>query len=263
MDLDHKALTLKEAKIPFCWATVVRAEGSAPRHAGAKMIVTAYESFGTVGGGGLEHRAIDDARDVMRRRSPELLRYPLTEKGIQPCGGEVYIFFEPVMPMPPCVVFGAGHVAEKLCPMLVDLGFEVTLVDERAERLELPAFRSVAKRANLLPSEFLSALKFTDDLHIITITHKHVHDKEIAKFCIGRPFKYLGVISSRKKWALFCESFRKQGISDATIARATSPVGLDIGAETPMEIAVAIAAQMIQLNAKPEDFASGVAHFTT
>ncbi|MFA4874188.1 MAG: xanthine dehydrogenase accessory protein XdhC [bacterium] len=263
MDLDHKAHELKTARIPFCWATVVAATGSAPRHAGAKMIVTADASFGTVGGGGLEHKAIDDAHQVMQRRSPELIYYPLTKEGIQPCGGEVEIFFEPVLPLLPCVVFGAGHVSEKLCPMLTELGFELTLVDERAERLELTAFRNVARRIDELPSEFIPTLEFSDDLHVIVVTHKHVHDEEIARACLRKPFKYLGVISSQTKWALFCEGFRAKGYSENEIARATTPIGLDIGAETPFEIAVAIVAQMIQLSAKPEDFAKGVAHFSS
>ena len=261
MDLDKKAAELREGRVAFCWATVVRAKGSAPRHAGAKMIVTATESFGTVGGGGVEHHAIDDAREALLRRSPELKTYDLSESGIQPCGGEVEIFLEPIVPARRIVVFGAGHVAEKLCPMLAEANFDVTLVDERADRLSVDVFKDVPHKINMLPGDFLATLEFQDDLHIICITHKHVHDESIVRFCLSKPYKYLGVISSRKKWALFCEGFRKHGFTDEQISRVTAPIGFDFGAETPFEIAVAILAQLIQLHARPLDFADRKGHF--
>jgi len=259
MDLDRKALELREMKTPFCWATVVKAEGSAPRQAGAKMIVTPDASFGTVGGGGLEHEVIKDARNAIRRRISELKEYSLTEEGVQPCGGEVEIFLEVVGPPRRVVVFGAGHVAEKLCPMLAELGFDVTLVDERADRIDLPS--GVKKRINRPPSDVLPHIEFDGDLHLIAVTHRHVHDEEIVRFCLDKPFKYLGLISSRKKWELFKKGYLEDGFTEEQTARVSTPIGLDIGSETPFEIAVAIAAQLIQLNAKPEDFAKGIAHF--
>jgi len=259
MDLDRKALELKESKTPFCWATVVKAEGSAPRHAGAKMIVTREESHGTVGGGGLEHEVIEDAKKAIRRRISELKRYSLTEGGVQPCGGEVEIFLEVVSPPRRIIIFGAGHIAEKLCPMLAELGFDVTLVDERAERIELPG--GVKDRINRTPGEILPKIDFNDELHLIAVTHRHMHDEEIVRFCLDKPFKYLGLISSRKKWEFFKGHYKEKGISEEKMARVSTPIGLDIGAETPFEIAVAIAAQIIQLDAKPWDFQKGVAHF--
>lgn len=259
MDLDKKALDFKEKRIPFCWATVVKSEGSAPRQAGAKMIVTPEGSFGTVGGGGLEHEVIEDARKAIRRRISELKQYSLTEDGIQPCGGRVEIFLEVATPPKRAVVFGAGHVAEKLCPMLSELGFDITLVDERADRIELPG--GVEDRVNKEPSDVLPSMEYGDDLHIISITHKHTHDEEIVRFCLDKPFKYLGLISSRKKWAFFKNHYIEHGFTEDQMSRVSTPIGLDIGAETPFEIAVAIAAQIIQLDAKPEDFSKGIAHF--
>lgn len=261
MDLDRKALELKQARIPYCVATVVRAEGSAPRHTGAKMLVTASESFGTVGGGGVEHRAIDEAREALRRRIPHLQRYELTESGVQPCGGMVEIFFEPVSVPLPMALFGAGHCAEQLMPMLASLGFDVTVVDERGERLGLPAFSGAARRIAKLPQAALSEIDFSEELHLIVMTHAHVHDEQIVRSCLQKPFRYLGLISSRAKWALFRSRFREQGFSDEQLRRVTSPIGLDLGAETPFEIAVAIAAQLIQLRARPEAFAAGEGHF--
>jgi xanthine dehydrogenase accessory factor len=259
MDLDKKALELKGAKKPFCWATVVRAEGSAPRHAGAKMLVTEDAQFGTVGGGGLEHETIMDARRAIRKRTSELKHYELSEAGIQPCGGAVDIFLDVILPPRRAVVFGAGHVSEKLCPLLAELGFEVTLVDERIDRIDIP--EGASERLPLLPRDAIPTIAFNDELHIVVLTHNHVHDEEIVRSCLGRTFRYLGLISSRKKWALFKARYLEEGFTEQQTARISTPVGLDIGAETPFEIAVAIAAEIIQLHAKPDDFRSGIGHF--
>jgi len=262
MDTDKVSFELKSAKKAFCWATVVKAEGSAPRHAGSKMIVDEDgNTYGTVGGGGLEHQAIEDAKDVLRHRSAECKSYDLTEEGVQPCGGRVEIFFEPILPLMPVIVFGAGHVAEKLCPMLVELGFEVTLVDERKERLELPSFNIACERIDKLPSDYMPTIKFSDELNLICLTHKHIHDEEIVEYCLDKSFRYTGLISSRKKWELFCEHYKEKGYKKEQMDRISTPIGLDIGSETPFEIAVAIAAELIQLQAKPKEFEKGVGHF--
>ncbi|MBT3181706.1 MAG: xanthine dehydrogenase accessory protein XdhC [Deltaproteobacteria bacterium] len=262
MNFDKISSELKESKKAFCWATVVKADGSAPRHAGSKMIITEDGStYGTVGGGGLEHQAIDDAKRILRYRTAECVSYDLTEEGIQPCGGRVEIFFEPVLPLMPIVVFGAGHVAEKLCPMLVELEFEVKLVDEREERLQLPAFKIVHERSDKLPSDYLSSISFADDLNLICLTHKHIHDEQIVEFCLDKPFRYFGLISSRKKWEYFCERYNDKGFTKEQMDRISTPIGLDIGSETPFEISVAIAAELIQLRAKPGEFKKGVGHF--
>lgn len=260
MDLDHKAMELKTAKEAFCWATIVEAQGSAPRHAGAKMIVTKDTAYGTVGGGGLEHEAIEDARRAMRKRNSELRHYELSEQGIQPCGGAVSIFFDVVIPPRQALVFGAGHIAEKLCPMLAELGFDITLVDERSERIDVPD--GARQRLTMLPEKAMEQLLFDDETHIVVLTHKHVHDEAIVRSCLEKPFRYLGLISSRKKWELFKKRYLEEGFGEEQTARVSTPVGLDIGAETPFEIAVAIAAEIIQLHAKPEDFHNGVARLT-
>lgn len=261
MDLDVRALDFKRQQIPYCWATVVHAEGSSPRHTGAKMIVTRTETFGTIGGGALEQHVTTDAREALRLRAPQLKRYDLTTEGVQPCGGVIDIFLEPVTTPQPLVLFGAGHIAEQLVPLLASMEFEVTLIDERRERLTLPAFQSVARRIEKLPLEAISEIAFAPELHILCMTHAHRHDRDIVRACLGKSFQYFGLIGSRSKWALFCEELARQGISDAELKRITTPVGFDIGAETPFEIAISITAQLLQLRAKPVDFAHGIGHF--
>lgn len=251
MDLEEKALDLKKDRIPFAWATVVKVSGSAPRHVGAKMIITADgEIFGTIGGGTLEHKVISDAKGIMASGTAELRSYPLGPMLGQCCGGDVDIFIEPAFSKKEVVVFGAGHIAEELVPLLKKLNFKVTLVDERKERIELPAFLKADRRMNELPGDALRTMKFDDDLYIIVITHEHKHDEAIVEHCLDKPFKYLGCIGSRTKWAKFRERYKARGITEEQLARVTTPIGLDIGSETPFEIAVSIVSQLIQLNSR-------------
>jgi len=261
MDIDKKLRELKSERTPFCLATVVRVEGSAPRAAGAKMIITADKTFGTVGGGGVEHMAIKDARKTLRTKKATCEKYNLTEDGIQPCGGMMEIFLEPIAPQRRVMVFGAGHIAEKLIPMLSELDFEITLIDEREDRISLPAFSIADELSEELPDKYLVRCKFDDELSLIVLTHKHIHDEGIVEFCLDKPYRYLGLISSRKKWELFCKHYREKGFSDEQMERVSTPIGLDIGAATPFEIAVAIIAELIQLSEKPEDFKDGIGHF--
>lgn len=261
VNLDSKISELKSAGRAFCWATITKVSGSAPRHVASKMIVTLDDSFGTIGGGALEHRVIADAREVMRRKTAACKNYPLGPLLGQCCGGEVEVFFEPVIPPRPIFVFGAGHIAEALCPLLTAMDYSVTLIDERAERMSLPVFKCAAERWNELPSDALARVKFGDDTHLVVITHEHKHDEEIVGYCLDKPFKYLGCIGSRTKWEKFKARFRAKGFTDGQFGRVSTPVGLNIGAETPAEIAVAIAAELIQLHARPEDYAKGIARF--
>lgn len=254
MTLDEKISELKSTKTPYCIATIVKSQGSSPRHIGTKMIVTEDASFGTIGGGALEEKVIGDAREQMRLHSHTCKSYPLGAMLGQCCGGEVEIFFEPNFPKKPMFVFGAGHIAEHLCPMLMELGFYVTLIDERPERITLPCFEKVHEKWNELPDDIMKRIDFCDDTHIIVITHEHKHDEGIVRFCLDKKFNYLGCIGSRHKWKRFRERYHAQGIPDQLFERVSSPIGLDIGAETPFEISVAIIAELIQLHAKPDDF---------
>lgn len=253
-NLNKTAIELDGKGTPYAWATVVKAVGSVPRHTGSKMIITADEIFGTIGGGALEHEVIKNAREQLRLGEAKTYNYPLGPLLGQCCGGEVDVFIEPVAPRKKMIVYGAGHIAEHLLPMLKNLNFHVTLVDERPERIELSVFNSVDERVCELPSDFLSGFKFTDDLYTIVITHEHKHDEEIVEKHLGKPFRYLGLIGSVNKWKKFKGRYKAKGFTDEQIARVTTPIGLDIGSETPFEISVSIVAELIQKDSTPKGF---------
>lgn len=155
------------------------------------------------------------------------------------------IFLEPLISAPDLIIFGAGHIGSALCRIGSLLGFTTTVVDSREEfanRERLPwADRVVAE-------DYLKALQqlsFTDTSYLVILTHRHANDFEILEYCIEKSFYYLGMIGSRKKVATVFEQLREKGISEESIKRVQAPIGISIGAETPEEIAVAIAAQLI------------------
>lgn len=247
LNLNQIAIELAQKGEAFAWATVVNVKGSAPRHLGAKMIVTPAKSFDTIGGGALEYAVIKDAREQLRLGEPKTFNYPLGPLLGQCCGGEVDVFIEPVLPQREVVVFGAGHIAEHLVPMLKRLNFRVSLVDERSERIDLPQFDPADTRLNELPIDALKGMKFNDGLYIIVLTHAHIHDEEIVEYCLDKPLKYLGLIGSKTKWEKFKARYRAKGFKEEQFARVKTPIGLDIGAESPFEIAVSIIGELIKL----------------
>lgn len=238
---------LDENSVPYCLVTIIETSGSSPRKEGTKMIVTKEENYGTVGGGALEHNAIKDAKEFLRLGESGKKKYSLEEGGIQVCGGSAELFFEPILPAREIIVFGAGHVAEKLVPMLKELNFNITLIDERDVQLSKPNFNNVDNKICKLPSDVLPDIKFHDDLFVIVLTHAHIHDQEIVRFCMRKPFKYLGVIGSKKKWGKFKEDYLKEGFTKDELSRVTTPIGLPIGGNTPFEIAISITSQLISL----------------
>lgn len=248
--LEKYASELKSGGTAFAIITVIKVDGSAPRHVGSKMIVAADgRTFGTIGGGTLEHQATSDALEFIRKNETSCKKYLLGPELGQCCGGNVELFFETVVPKKRVAVFGAGHIAEALCPMLEELNFDVTLIDERKERIELPAFKHIEHRLQELPSDVLKMIKTGDDLYVIVITHQHKDDEEIVKYFLDKPCRYLGMIGSKHKWEKFKARYSAAGFSNEQIARVVTPIGLDIGSETPFEIAVSIVAQLIKFNA--------------
>ncbi len=240
---------------------VTATQGSSPRTAGARMLLGPDGVFtGTVGGGGLEYLAQREARRIQDsgetvRRLYSLGDAPGEATGAV-CGGTAELVFRPIgpgeaaallrgLPTPPRVfIFGAGHVGKALADALCLLGMTVVVTDERAEVLTEARFPLCERR--LLPlSDALVDAEEPDFAAVMT--HGHTYDYEITLRALRSPAHYVGMIGSRKKGALFRERFLRDGVSREDIdRRLRSPIGLSIGAETPEEIAVSIAAEIIQ-----------------
>ena len=237
---------------PCVLATVVRTAGSTPRKDAARMLVGADgEPVGTIGGGRIEKEVIDACRALLAEGAaarPRLLRYHLTHELGMCCGGEMEVFVEPVVPEPTLVVCGAGHVAHALVPVARTIGFSPIVVDEMEEyatRERFPDAREIVDSFD--PRDWRFPLD--DQTWLIIVTRDHALDQKLLEQLIDRDLAYLGLIGSRRKVEVFKQRLEAKGVDPARFARLHAPIGLAIGAQTPEEIAVAIAAELIQVRA--------------
>lgn len=246
---------LREARTPCALVTVTAVVGSAPRDPGTRMLLTEDRLvFGTIGGGRLEHVAMERARNLLVRgeSTPEELRLPLAERVGQCCGGEVTLLIEPFTWAKPIVaVFGAGHVGQALGGLAPWLGAEVRLIDTRDEASLLPT----------LPEQRPFEVVFTgapeaelDELPpgsaVLVMTHDHALDLELVARALPRDLCYLGLIGSERKWQRFQGRLRERGFGASQLDRVTCPVGGDRLSKEPAVIALSAAHEVARALAR-------------
>ena len=227
-------------------ATVISVNGSAPRSSGAKMLVYADDrTIGTVGGGVFEHRVIALARKAAT--DGQIVRYKvhLTRDLGMCCGGEMEVFIEPLQVKLPLTIFGAGHVAHALAPMLVALNYHVTVVDEREEFATEDRFPNCTVIC-VDPRTYAEEQPGSSDQLWLIVTHDHPLDQDLGECLLVKPHDWIGMIGSKAKITKFRMRYRAAGLSDEQINQLRAPVGLDLGAETPAVIAIAICAELVR-----------------
>ncbi len=233
---------------PCVLAVLVKVEGSAPRHVGAKMLVMPEgRTLGTVGGGALESRVIQEAGEALESGEPRLLSYDLRPDLNMMCGGRAMVYLEPQGAPLRLFIFGAGHIALALCPLAADLGFRVTVVDEREELANEARFPRAAGLVHSFDPEQWAALNIEGErTFCVVATSGHSIDTEVVGALAERPLAYLGMIGSATKRRNMERELTGRGIPQERLDLVHTPVGLEIHAETPMEIAVSIAAELIK-----------------
>jgi xanthine dehydrogenase accessory factor len=240
----------------FCIALIVESEGSVPRRAGASMLVTADgKSFGTVGGGDLERLCVEEALLALGEGKPRLRSFNLNDpKGEETgsiCGGKMTVALHPHQAMLRAHVFGAGHVARPTSELLKSVGYHVTIHDETAEYANSQYFPGADfAHGDLVKSA--AALEFESRDIVLLLTSSHETELEILRTFKDRLPHYLGVIASKKKTAHFRTIMKKDGWSKTDLDAIHAPIGLDIGARTPEEIAVAIVAEVLKFRGAVE-----------
>ena len=229
---------------------VTTVRGSAPREAGARMIVTsAGLAWGTIGGGNLEHLAIEHAQTLLAepRRVTESVAFPLSEKAGQCCGGEVTLFFE-TFPWARrrIVVFGAGHVGQALGGLAPYLGADVQLIDSRSEEeLRPPLAEKRPFDVLFIDSPEEEVDEIAADSLVLVMTHSHALDLEILARAIARGgFPYLGLIGSERKWARFEKRLAQRRFTAEQIAGVRCPIGATRTSKEPSAIALSTAAEL-------------------
>jgi xanthine dehydrogenase accessory factor len=256
----RSAITAIEAGCRAVLATVIERRGSAPSTPGQKLVLFEQAgrlmAFGTVGGGAVERsvlqamaESLDDPRSVPTRGT-----YRLGASLGMCCGGSVEVLVEPMSPAMHVLVIGAGHVGAQLAPLLATLGFAVTLCDAR-DAAAAPARIDEANAVRLLHADYddpevASALP-SDLRHAfaLVMTHDHQLDQEAIEWALARGFSFVGGVGSRAKAARTRARLEARGVSPSDIARVRMPVGVDVRARSPREIAVAIAAELIAFRA--------------
>ncbi|MEK7823796.1 MAG: xanthine dehydrogenase accessory protein XdhC [Candidatus Eisenbacteria bacterium] len=229
----------------FALASVIESRGFTPRKPGAHMLVAEDgELCGTIGGGAIEQQVLIEARALLQGGGASLVRKHLTQELGMCCGGEMAVFLEVLEPAPRLYLFGAGYIARPLAALAAGCGFDVTVVDERAEWAVAERFPDCRVCAQA-PADFLRGLTTTPEDYAVVVTHDHALDQRIVQELLKRPLKFVGMIGSVPKQRKFALRLRARGFSDEQIARLRTPLGMPIGADTPEEIAVSAMGEII------------------
>jgi xanthine dehydrogenase accessory factor len=243
MDIYEEIVKLRQQGRRGAVATIVNVLGSIPSFKTAKMLVRDDGSiFGTIGGGCVEADVWQAAREVVESEKPRTLSFnlnqdPKYDTGLL-CGGTLDIFIEPILPVALLYIFGAGHVAASLYKVAHDAGFDVIVVDDRdayANRDRFPAAQEV------IAEDFDEAMKRLSPI----VTRGHRDDMRCLRWAVQTQARYIGMIGSKRKTIAIFKELTGEGIPAKLFERVHAPVGLDIGAVTPEEIAVAITAELI------------------
>ena len=263
--LSYFARDLIEQGEDFVIAKVVDTKGSAPRKKGAvRMMKKDGTTAGTVGGGLLEAETEKLCRKTFEtREKSRIYEFTLDEKQKgaldMGCGGDATVQIDYIDASDPgdfikefklastAYIFGGGHVAYALEPVLRHVDFRTVVIDDREEYANSERYPHAER--TIVTDDFNNAfdeIQTDDDSYIIIVTRGHRGDLQVLRQAIGRPFAYLGMIGSRRKNNLLFDELRKEGVTEEQIARVHAPIGLSIGSETPEEIAISIVAEIIQ-----------------
>ncbi len=231
--------------------TIITSSGSAPRHEGTKMLVFSDGSFmGTVGGGAVEDLVYQEAFDTILTKKTKVLKYSMVDpKRGDPgvCGGTVEIFIEPVMSNAKMIIIGGGHVGKALARQAKFLGYRVAISDDRPEFCTPEANPDADEFYPCPMSELVSKIRITSSTYIILATRGSNVDVEGLAPLLDSPAAFIGVIGSKRRWAFTQKGLLDKGVSKETLLKVHSPVGIELNAETPEEIAVSIMAEIIML----------------
>lgn len=247
----EKILSIQKSRRKAALCIVVSTKGSTPRKAGAKMIV--YENkevFGTIGGGNLEKKVIENALQQIKENIPKYFKHDLLHQHNMCCGGTAEIYIEPIMQKKKLYIFGAGHTGKALAKYAVYLDFDIIVIDDRKEYLDDFDVPDVDKM-NLTHQLALQALPFDENTFIAILTYSHDVDREILAYCLKKPYTYLGMIGSQRKIEVTKKMFIEGEIATTEeLAKVDMPMGLNILAESPDEIAISILAKLIEVKNK-------------
>jgi xanthine dehydrogenase accessory factor len=256
MDVYEELVRLRNLGQKCALATIVEVKGSIPSYESAKILVREDGSMiGTIGGGCVEAEVWNAAREVIEMEKPKHLTFNLGQDAAYDngliCGGQLNVFVEPVLPVPHAFIFGAGHISKSLSKAASLAGFATVVIDNReafANRERFPEANEVhaAEYEEIFPK-----LIINETSYVIIVTRGHRDDMRVLRMAIGTPARYIAMIGSKRKVLNVIRELEKEGLSREDFERIHAPMGLDIGAISPEEIAISVAAEMIAVRRKP------------
>jgi xanthine dehydrogenase accessory factor len=257
MDIYEEVVRLRRLGQKCALATIVQVNGSIPSYESAKLLVREDGSMlGTVGGGCVEAEVWNAAREVMETERPRQMNFSLGQDAAYDngliCGGQLSVFVEPVVPQPRAFIFGAGHISKSISKIANIAGFATVIVDNRdafANRDRFPEADEIFAEEY---EEVFPKLPIRDTSYIIIVTRGHRDDMRVLHWAVSTNAKYIAMIGSKRKVIGVIKELEKEGIPRAAFERIFAPMGFDIGAITPEEIAVSIVSEMIATRRAPE-----------
>ena len=250
MDVFEELVRLRSLGQKCALATIVEVRGSIPSYESAKLLVREDGSMvGTIGGGCVEGEVWNAAREAMETEKPKHLTFSLGQDAAYDngliCGGQLDVFVEPVLPLPHAFIFGAGHISKSLSKVATLAGFSTVVIDDResfANRERFPEASAVhaGEYETVFPTLAINETSF-----VIVVTRGHRDDMRVLKLAVATPARYIAMIGSKRKVLNVVKELEKEGVARTAFERVHAPMGLDIGAISPEEIAIAVAAEMI------------------
>ena len=257
MDIYEEVVRLRRLGQKCALATIVQVNGSIPSYESAKLLVREDGSMvGTIGGGCVEAEVWNAAREVMETERPRHMNFSLGQDAAYDngliCGGQLNVFVEPVVPQPKAFIFGAGHVSKSLSKVANLAGFATVIVDNRdafANRDRFPEADEIYAEEY---EDVFAKLTIRDTSYLIIVTRGHRDDMRVLRWAVSTPAKYISMIGSKRKVIGVIKELEKEGIQRDAFERIFAPMGFDIGAITPEEIAISVVAEMVAVRRAPE-----------
>ena len=257
MDIYEELTRLRRLGQKCAMATIVQVRGSIPSYESAKLLVREDGSMvGTIGGGCVEAEVWNAAREVIGTERPKHLTFNLGQDAAYDngliCGGQLDVFVEPVVPAPRAFIFGAGHISKSLSKVSNLAGFATVIIDNReafANRERFP------EADEIYAEEYEDAfpkLDINETSYLIVVTRGHRDDMRVLKWAVTTRARYVAMIGSKRKVIGVVKELEKEGVPREAMERIYAPMGLEIGAVSPEEIAVSVAAEMIAVRRNPD-----------
>jgi xanthine dehydrogenase accessory factor len=250
VDLFDEIQRLRHSGRKAALATIVQIRGSVPSFQTAKMLVRDDGStLGSIGGGCVEAEVWAAAQDVLREEKSRLMTFDLTEESMAEggliCGGKLEIFVEPILPTPQMIIFGAGHISTQLSKIATVAGFKTTIVDNRPIYANSERFPEAEAIYSQSFDEAFEKIVPNENSYIVIVTRGHQEDETVLRWAVRTNARYIGMIGSKRKVRTIYQDLEREGVSRERLDLVCAPIGLDIGAVLPEEIAVAIVAEAI------------------